>query len=313
MSDADRPGPEIRAVRSVAVVTNPSSGQGRAREAAATVVERLAGAGIEIREIHEPSAAGTRRRVRELLAAETPDVVACIGGDGLVNTILAPLAHSGVPLALVPAGTGNDLARELGIGDDPRPAADLIRHGRVRTIDLGRLEPAGHEPMWFATVACTGFDARVTLRANRMRYPRGRLRYTFAAVAEIAHGIAVPYRIELDGGDRPDTVIETEALLAAVGNTTTYGGGMLICPDARCDDGLLDLTVVGKVSHAEMLRILPALSAGKRIEHPAVSQYRARSLRLDAPAAPATADGEPAGRLPLTARIDPAALTVLTP
>ncbi|NUP28768.1 MAG: hypothetical protein HOQ36_18005 [Nocardia sp.] len=300
-----------RPVRTVAVVTNPASGQGRAREAARTVVDRLTRADIEVVEIHAPSAARTREQVREVVADGAPDAVVCVGGDGLVNTILDPLAHSGVPLALVPAGTGNDLARELGIADEPGSAAELVRRGRMRTIDLGRLEPAGHDPMWFATVTCTGFDARVTLRANRMRYPRGRSRYTFAAVAEIAHGIAVPYRIELGGPSAQ--LITTDALLVAVGNTTTYGGGMLICPDALCDDGLLDVTVVGKVSHLEMLRILPALSAGKRIDHPAVTQYRAESLSLSAPGAPATADGEPAGRLPLTARVEPRALTVLTP
>ena len=310
MTEAGGHGADIREVRTVAVVTNPSAGQGRSRDAAHAIMEQLSRDGIEILEIHAPSAAETREQLRATLAAGPPDAVVCVGGDGLVSTILDPLAHTTVPLALLPAGTGNDLARELGISDDPRAAADLLRRGSVRTIDLGRLEPSGHESMWFATVACTGYDARVTLRANRMRRPRGRLRYTFAAVAEIAHGTSVPYRIEL-GGDRSDPVVETEALLVAVGNTSTYGGGMRICPDAVCDDGLLDVTVVGKVSHLEMLRILPALSAGKRIEHPAVSQYRVESVRLSAPDAPATADGEPAGHLPVTLRIAPRALTVL--
>lgn len=310
MTEAGGRGADLREMRAVAVVTNPSAGQGRARDAARAIMEQLSGDGIEILEIHAPTAAETREQLRDTLAAGPPDAVVCVGGDGLVSTILDPLAHTTVPLALLPAGTGNDLARELGIGDDPRAAADLVRRGRIRTIDLGRLEPSGHEPMWFATVACTGYDARVTLRANRMRRPRGRLRYTFAAVAEIAHGTSVPYRIEL-GGDHSDPVVETEALLVAVGNTTTYGGGMRICPDAVCDDGMLDVTVVGKVSHLEMLRILPALSAGKRIEHPAVRQYRVESVRLSAPDTPATADGEPAGHLPVTLRIAPRALTVL--
>ncbi|WP_459549724.1 YegS/Rv2252/BmrU family lipid kinase [Nocardia sp. X0981] len=313
MTEATRRDAGVREVRAVAVVTNPSSGQGRARAAADTVVELLHRGGVVVTEINAPSAAGTRQQVADIVTGANLDAVVCVGGDGLVSTVLEPLAHSGVPLALVPAGTGNDLARELGIGDDPVAAAELVRHGRARSIDLGRIEAGGHDPMWFATVACTGFDARVTLRANRMRRPRGPLRYTLAAIAEITHGTAVPYRIELAGGDRPDQVVETEALLVAVGNTTTYGGGMLICPDARCDDGLLDVTVVGKVPHRELLRLLPALSSGKRVEHRAVSRYRVRTLRLSAPGAPATADGEPAGHLPLTARIAPRALTVLTP
>ena len=310
MTDVGGTGAAARTVRAVAVVTNPSAGQGRARDAARAIVAELSRDDLGIVELHAPSADATRERLRATLAAGSVDAVVCVGGDGLVSTILDPLAHTAIPLALLPAGTGNDLARELGIGDDPRSVADLVRRGRVRTIDLGRLEPSGHAPMWFATVACTGFDARVTLRANRMRRPRGPLRYTLAAVAEIAHGTSVPYRLELREV-ASEQVVETDALLVAVGNTTTYGGGMQICPDAVCDDGLLDVTVVGKVSHLELLRILPALSAGKRVDHPAVRQYRVESVRLSAPDTPATADGEPAGHLPVTMRIAPRALSVL--
>lgn len=321
--------PQRGAVRTATMVTNPASGHGRGRDTAAAVAARLTERGIEVGEVHGSSAVETLARLRENLAGSRPDAVVCVGGDGMVSAVLDGLAHGGVPLALVPCGTGNDLAREFGIPDnDPVAAADLVLDGRVRDIDLGLIESgsfgveAGADrrhavnaaSMWFATIAATGFDARVTLRANRMRHPRGPLRYSIAAFAELLHGTAVPYHLELSHrGEARATVVDIEAVMVAVGNTTTYGGGMSICPDAVVDDGQLDVTVVGGVSRLEMLRLLPALASGRRVDHPAVTRYRAEWLRLDSPDAPATADGEPAGTLPVTMRSVPGALSLLVP
>ncbi|UGT71937.1 YegS/Rv2252/BmrU family lipid kinase [Nocardia gipuzkoensis] len=305
-------------MRRLTVVTNPL---GRGGDAASAAIARLRAGGAEITEVCAPSVAETVRQVRDSVAGEArPDAVVCVGGDGLINVTLPAVAETGIALGMVPAGTGNDLARELGVPtDDPVAAAAVVLGGRTRTIDLGRIESSG-PPMWFATVTGTGFDARVTLRANAMRWPKGRLRYTVAALAEISRRFTVPYRVELvgavtEGLTNPGagSLLETEAVMVAVGNTRTYGGGMLICPDAVMDDGLLDLTVVGALSRREMLRLLPALSAGKRQDHPEVRQFRASAVTLSAAGAPATADGEPAGHLPITIRAVPAALTVLVP
>jgi len=316
---------EFPSPRSVLVVANRQAGHGRGRDTADAALARLAAAGVEVTEVHAQSAADAVREVCAALAepATRPDAVVSVGGDGLACALLGALAQSGVPLGLVPSGTGNDLARELGVPtDDIAAAVGVVLGGRTRVMDLGRITPAGATgmPMWFATVAGTGFDARVTLRANEMRRPKGPLRYTFAALAEITRGIGLPYRIELSGVavgalDNPpaDSVVETEAVMVAVGNTRTYGGGMLICADAEMDDGYLDITVVGRVSRLSMLRLLPALSAGKRVDHPAVTQYRVTAVTLTSPGAPATADGEPAGTLPVTVRAVPRALTVLVP
>ncbi|MBF6356931.1 hypothetical protein IU449_20695 [Nocardia higoensis] len=317
--------PDFSAPRSVLVVANRQAGHGRGDDTADAVLAGLAAGGVEVAEVHARSVADVVRQVRAALSEPTtrPDAVVGVGGDGLACALLEALAQSGVPLGLVPSGTGNDLARELGVPvGDTAAAVGVVLRGRTRVMDLGQIAPAGASgtPMWFATVAGTGFDARVTLRANEMRWPKGPLRYTLAALAEITKGIGLPYRIELSGVavgvlDNPpgDTVIETEAVMVAVGNTRTYGGGMLICADAEMDDGYLDVTVVGAVSRLSMLRLLPALSAGKRIEHPAVTQYRVRAVTLASPGAPATADGEPAGTLPVTLRAVPRALTVLVP
>ncbi|MGW0247778.1 YegS/Rv2252/BmrU family lipid kinase [Nocardia goodfellowii] len=308
---------------SALVVTNRLSGLGKGHDVATAAIARLAERGVEVTEIRAPSAAESVRLVRDSLGApdSRPDAVICVGGDGLMNVMLQAVALTGVPLGLVPSGTGNDLARALGVPtDDPAAAADVAVAGKTRVLDLGRIEAPGAAPMWFATITGTGFDARVTLHANKMRWPKGPLRYTFAALAELAGGLSVPYRIELSGVapgvlDNPDgdTVLDTDAVMVAIGNTRTYGGGMLICPDAEPDDGLLDVTVVGAVPRREMLKLLPALSAGKRIDHPAVTQYRVTAITVTAADAPATADGEPAGTLPITLRAVPDALAVLVP
>lgn len=314
---------EYSPVRRITVVTNPRSGHGRGGDAASAAIARFRAGGAEVTEVCAPSVAETVRQVRDSIAGvggAPPDAVVCVGGDGLINVTLPAVAETGVALGMIPAGTGNDLARELGVPtDDPLAAAALVLRGRTRTIDLGRIDAPG-QPMWFATVIGTGFDARVTLRANEMRWPKGRLRYTVAALAEISGRFTVPYRVELEGAvtdgltnPGKGALLETEAVMVAVGNTRTYGGGMLICPDAIMDDGLLDLTVVGALSRVEMLRLLPALSAGKRRDHPEVKQVRAAAVTLTAAGAPATADGEPAGTLPITIRAVPGALTVLVP
>ncbi|MEC3915391.1 diacylglycerol/lipid kinase family protein [Nocardia sp. CDC160] len=305
-------------IRSIALVTNPLSGLGKGALVAVEAANRFAAAGVAVTEIRGDSAADTERLVRKALADPDarPDAVVAAGGDGLVCVVLQALVGTGVPLGLVPGGTGNDLARELGIPDATPAAVATVLGGTTRGIDLGTVETdESGRAIWFATVTGTGLDARVTLRANGLRWPKGPMRYTVAALIELAGRLAVPYRIELTGSpDHPDgTVIETPAVMVAVGNTRTYGGGMLVAPDAVIDDGLLDLTVVGAMSRLEMLRLLPALSSGKRVDHPAMTQYKAREFRLTAPGAPATADGDPVGLLPALFRANPGALDVLVP
>ncbi|MFC9997065.1 diacylglycerol/lipid kinase family protein [Nocardia sp. NPDC127526] len=308
----------MKTIRSIALVTNPHSGQGKGEQVGLAAGALFAERGIQVAEIRGDSAAHTEALLREALAdpGSRPDAVVSAGGDGLTCVALQALVGMDTPLGLVPGGTGNDLAREVGVPEDTAAAVDVVLGGRTRTIDLGTVETEGAKaPMWFATVTGTGLDARVTLRANGLTWPKGPMRYTVAALIELMGKLAVPYRIELHGSpDHADgTVIEVPAVMVAVGNTRTYGGGMLITPDAVIDDGMLDLTVVGAMSRLEMLRLLPALSSGKRIEHPATVQYRASRIELTAPGAPATADGDPAGTLPATFRAHARALEVLVP
>ncbi|MGG8407516.1 diacylglycerol kinase family protein, partial [Streptomyces sp. 12297] len=243
------------------------------------------------------------RAVREGTGA-----VIAVGGDGMVSLALQAVAGTLVPLGVVAVGTGNDFARELGLPvADPaaagRLAAAALKGSAIREVDLGRV--AGR---WYGTVLCSGFDSRVNDRGNRMRLPAGRFKYDLAILAELAAFRPFPYRITLDDGP----VIETEATLVAVGNGSSYGGGMRICAGARTDDGLFDVTVVGACSRTTLLRVFPRVYRGTHLSHPKVTVHRAAKVTLEAAGITAYADGEPLGPLPVTAECVPGAVRVLT-
>jgi diacylglycerol kinase (ATP) len=288
-----------------ALAVHPDSGHGTAARIAGTVASRLRAAVDRL----DLLAANTVEESRALMARSHDDgldVLVVLGGDGAAHQAVQFCAERDVALALVPSGTGNDLARALNVPQDPLEAVDALvgalKAGNRRTLDLGK---TGDE--WFATVLCSGFDACVNERANRMRWPSGPRRYDLAILAELAS--FRPRRVTVRTDD-----FETRlgATLVAVGNTAWYGGGVPICPDAKPDDGLFDVTVVGKASWHELLRMLPTLRTGDHLDHPAVRTYRAREVEITGNDWPAFADGEPLGTVPITMRCVPGALTTVS-
>ncbi|MEU0511909.1 MULTISPECIES: diacylglycerol kinase family protein [unclassified Amycolatopsis] len=279
-----------------ALAVHPDTGRGAAARIAGTVAARLR--------------AGVDRL--ELLGAAAPDslpdgldALVVLGGDGAVHHAVQYCAATGTPLGIIPAGTGNDLARGLGIPLDPLRATDAVvtalRERRHRAVDLGHLDGA-----WFATVLCTGFDAAVNARAARLRWPAGPRRYDVAVLAELAAFRARPVTLTTDGEPH-----HLDATLVAVGNTPYYGAGMRICPHADPGDGLFDITVVGHATRADLLRIMPGLRHGRHLRHPAVRTLRAREVRIEATSWPLCADGEMLPGAPVTARCARGALTIL--
>jgi diacylglycerol kinase (ATP) len=241
-------------------------------------------------------------------SAEGTDAVVVVGGDGTVNVAAQQLAQTGTALGIVPGGTGNDLADAVGLPPDPLEAADTLLDaldaGCTRDIDLGRVE----DGPWWATVLCAGFDSAVNERANRMRRPAGPRRYDVAIVAELARLRPRTFLLQLDG-----RYLDGPATLVAIGNGPQYGGGKLITPDARLDDGRFQITVVGPVSRATLARLAPTLPRAGHLRHPAVRTYRATTVSIDAADTVAYADGERIGPLPLRTRCVPGALRVLVP
>ncbi|MFE3293433.1 diacylglycerol kinase [Rhodococcus sp. NPDC059234] len=284
--------------RSVTVLTNPAAGNGHAPEAAAAAIARLRDLGVEVTEIEGESAAEALALARKAVAEGTDALVAA-GGDGLISIAWQALAQTGIPLGIIPGGTGNDHARLFHIPvDDPSAAADVIARGTVETIDLGRItQPDSGEDgftRWFGTVLSSGFDSLVTDRANRLRWPRGPMRYNVAMIVELAQLRPIPYRIVLD-----DQQIELDAAMVTVGNGTSYGGGMLITPNAEVTDGLLDITVITAGSRLRLVRLFPTVYKGTHVELDEVQTFRSRRVRLEAPDITAYADGERTAPLPI--------------
>ena len=287
----------------VALLANPLAGRGRGGRLAGPVREALAAAGLDVAVLSGGSGAESVALAREAVSAGV-DAVVAVGGDGLVHCAVQALAGTGVPLGIVPAGGGNDLAGELGVPPDPREAVAVIAAGRARDVDLGRTDRG----TWWAGVLNAGFDSQVVARAERMRRPRGPLRYDLAAYLEIANLRPHPMRITLDG-----VTTEQPVTLVAVGNSPRYGGGMRIAPGADLADGVFEVVIADAMSRATLARLKPLVRAGTHVRHPQVHVHRASAVTLDAPGLPAYADGEPLGVLPVTATCVPAAIRVLVP
>ena len=288
----------------VAVLVSPAAGRGRAQASGAAILAALRDAGLTPQVLPATTAAAAEEQAAEAVAAGTGAIVA-VGGDGTAHAALQAVAGTTTPLAVVPAGTGNDLALALGIPRDAvaaaRAAAEDLLAGDVATIDAGRTGDR-----WWATVLCCGFDSAVTDRANRLRWPRGRRRYDVAILAELAQLRPREIVLVLDG--ETSTVPVT---LVAVGNTSWYGGGLKVCPGADPSDGLFDVTVVGPLSRLALVRQRPRLTAGTHIDNAAVTVHRAARVELSSPGVTTYADGEPVAPLPAVAECVPGALRMV--
>ncbi|PQD98105.1 diacylglycerol kinase [Mycobacterium sp. EPG1] len=296
----------------VTVLTNPASGHGSAPHAAERAITQLHRRGVDVVAIAGRDSAHARTLVEGALDRGM-DALIVVGGDGIISLALQVLAQTGVPLGIIPAGTGNDHAREFGVPTrDPEAAADVIVDGIADRVDLGRIAGADGTDRWFGTVMAAGFDSLVTDRTNRMRWPHGRMRYNLAMIAEISQLRLLPFRLSFDDDGEYDTLLT----LAAFGNTRSYGGGMKICPGADPRDGMLDATMVASASRTRLIRLFPTVFKGTHVDLDEVSTRRARTVTVECPENPeitAYADGEYVCPLPVRVSAVPDALTVLRP
>jgi diacylglycerol kinase (ATP) len=287
--------------REIAVLTNPTAGMGRGAKVRDLAVARLRAAGLTVRDLQGRDADEALDLARQCVADGVDAVVVC-GGDGMVHLAVQAVATTGIPLGIVPAGTGNDVARYFDIPrKDPAAAVDRVVAGATRTIDLARSGTA-----YFVTVLAAGFDAVVNERANRMTWPKGQMRYNLATLAELRVFEPLPYVLQLD-----DRQVSLEAMLVSVGNGPSFGGGLRITEGAVLDDGLLDVVIIKPMSKPQLVRTYPKLFRGTHVHHPAYEHHLVRSVTVAAPGIVTYADGERFGPLPLTVECAPGALTVL--
>jgi diacylglycerol kinase (ATP) len=288
--------------RDIALLTNPTAGKGRGARYRDAALDHLRAAGLTVRNLTGRDADESRDLARQAVA-DGIDALVVVGGDGMVHIAVQELAGTGVALGLVPAGTGNDVARYFDVPrKDPIAAADVVIRGRTRTVDLAR---SGDQH--YVTVLAAGFDAVVNERANRMTWPKGQMRYNIATLAELRTFEPIPYTLDLDG-----ETLSLDAMLVAVGNGPSFGGGLRITEGAVLDDGLLDVVIIKPMTKLGLVRTYPKLFKGTHVSHPQYEHHRVRRVTVAAPGIVSYADGERFGALPLTVECAPGALTVLT-
>ncbi len=287
------------------LVVNPQAGRGRAGRFAARVWALLRGTFRDLEMAVSRSARHLTELASEAVSAGYDVVVGC-GGDGTVHHLLAPILGSSARLGIIPLGSGNDVARSLGIPRDYAAACEIVARGKIRRFDLARVGDR-----LFASVAGVGLSADVNHVANARAtaWPGGRWRYV-RALLEVMRAYA-PRRLRLLVDERE---LEREVVLVAVGNGAFFGGGFRILPDAQVDDGWLDVCVVNRLGRFQMLRAIPSVYRGGHRHHPAAEFYRARCIRiLSAEPLKLFADGEYVQETPVTVEIVPRALRVIAP
>ena len=288
-------------LKQITLLTNPTSGKGRGARFRDAAAHHLRAAGLGVRTIEGRDADEALDLARTAVAEGTDALVLC-GGDGMVHVGVQAAAGTATPIGVIPSGTGNDVARYFDIPRrDPVAAAERVLRGTPHTIDLAR---SGTK--YFTTVLAAGFDAIVNERANKMTWPKGQMRYNIATLAELRTFEPLPYTIELDGEAR-----NLEAMLVAVGNGPSFGGGLRITEGALLDDGMLDVVVIKPMSKPGLIRTYPKLFKGTHVTHPAYEHHRVRTVTVAAPGIVSYADGERFGALPLTVECAAGALRVL--
>lgn len=293
-------------MRHLALVVNPAAGHGRGRRLTSPVELRLMDAGIRVTRTLAHSA-DQALQVCRAAVAEGVDGLVVVGGDGMAHIGLNACARSGVPLGVIPAGTGNDFSRGVGNGQRWRPAVDAVAAGQTHTIDLAEVRGGLYrgEVEYVGCVVSTGFDERVNFRANNSSVDLGHLSYIGAVISEVRRFRPLRYRLDLDGERR-----ELDAILVAVVNSGIFGGGIKLEPTYSLTDGLLDIVIVHPVSWRVLAALLPRIASGKTFDHPAIERLKVRRAIVDGDGLFGMADGEPLGRPPLTITAAPGALTI---
>ena len=296
----------------VTVITNPYSRHGAGLRIGDEAVDRLRRCGLSTTVLLAPTAAEASAMAASAARGGT-DALVVVGGDGTVRLTLEATLDTGTPVGIIPAGSGNDVARNLGIPlDDTARAVDIVAGGVRRSVDVGQATfPEGRTAL-FATVAATGFDASVASRAAALSWPHGTSRFTVAVLREVGALSTRHYQVRVD-----DTQVEGDVVLAAIGNTTSYGGGMHITPGAAMDDGALDVTVVRvpkRFSRVTYVSLFSRVFWGQHVGSSVVDTLRGKEIELYCdPPAPVSLDGDIVGVLPAVFEVLPDAAEIFVP
>ena len=289
-----------------ALVVNPTAGRGRAGRLVPTVSAALREAlpGTELTIVESRDVEHAESACRQAVADAATVLV--MGGDGMAHLGVNACAGTGVPLGVLPAGTGNDLCRGLGLPLQIRDAVKALARGLTHSVDLAHVTKPDGAERWVGCVVSSGFDSRVALRTAAMTVSIGPLAYAWSGLAELRTFSPLAYRLTIDGERR-----DLPAMAVFVANAEFFGGGMRAAPGADVTDGLLDVTLIHPVSRTTLLRLLPSLYSGAFVRHPAIERLRAGEVVVDGDGLIGSGDGEALGDVPLRVESVPRALRVL--
>jgi diacylglycerol kinase (ATP) len=294
----------------VAVIANPASGRGKAGRVIPDVrgALRALGEGSELLISDGPDDAP---RLARKACRDGAEIVAAMGGDGMVGMVATALIGEEAALGVIPTGTGNDFARLLGINRKrPVEAARGLVAPRLIEIDAAHVSLGDGSERLFVNVAGAGFDSEVNETANRMRTRvQGTAKYVAAVFKTLRRFAPARFEVSVDG-DRSSL----SGMLIAVGNGRSYGGGMQICPDASLTDGILDVCVVGGMSRGAFVRAFPRVFRGTHVTHPRVTMLKGTKIEISGDRHfDVYADGELAGPLPAVFEVVERAVRVAVP
>ncbi len=297
----------------IVVAVNPNASFGRNRGIETKVSSALAAAGhhvnVLIRNSFDELLTATRA------AASNADALVVVGGDGMVSLGVNALVGTSTPMAIVPAGTGNDFARALGFDHTNLDHAieqmvASLNTTPVAVDTVSMTSDSGKSLGRYVGVLSAGFDAIVNERANTMRRPRGASRYILALLIELVRMKPRHYRITITNNNGAATEFEVHAVLVAAANNVSLGGGMYLVPHANLRDGKIDLLVAHAMSKFELLRVFPKVFSGKHTSHPKCDFHQGTSIRIETEHVVAYADGERVAPLPLQLQVEPNSLQV---
>jgi diacylglycerol kinase (ATP) len=292
------------------VIVNPTAGRGAGKAEGAKAIALFKAAGIAVVDLTGADIEEANANARHAINDKQVDGIVVVGGDGIAHLGVNLCAGTDLPLGMIGAGTGNDLPRSIGmpLNDTAGSVEIILAHlNNPRTVDAVKAQTSTSEFWFFGTISA-GFDALVNQRANRWRWPKGPSRYTLAMLAELASFKPIHYEATIDGEHR-----SFQAMLCAVANSESFGGGMRVAPNAIIDDGLLELFIVHSISRPEFIKVFPKVFTGEHIHHPAVEIIQAKHVKISSGNMPAYSDGEAVGFSPVSAQIMPGSLRVFAP
>lgn len=286
------------------IVVNPVSGKGRSREIAAKARRLMDARGIDSR-IYETACPGDGERAARQAIADGCTQIACVGGDGTLGEVAGALMNTGIPLIILPGGTGNDFARAFGLPGDPEKALAMQLDGVATRIDCGTVNGRA-----FLNVAGSGFDVEVLRKTEELKqiYP-GPKAYRKAVAQSLVKYQSLQAELTCDGGE----TVRTRSTIVEIANGQYIGGGMRVAPFAKMDDGVFDVVVVSRVPRGLIPLLLPLFILGVHVHLPVAKVMRARKVTLRAPGMTIEADGRLEQMDEAIFEVHPGALTMMRP